>query len=101
MNISESVNYILKSYENKYKNLEEAKTASLYLDDEVTNKKGIYRYVLDGLEKHLSLRTFTDSQKLKVYNAQGGICPRCVSQHKPTATKVWKIEEMEGDHITP
>ena len=23
------------------------------------------------------------------------------SQHKPTATKVWKIEEMEGDHITP
>ena len=25
MNISESVNYILKSYENKYKNLEEAK----------------------------------------------------------------------------
>lgn len=79
----------------------ETKIASLYLDDEVTNKKGIYHYVLDGLEKHLSLRTFTDSQKLKVYNAQGGICPRCVSQHKPTATKVWKIEEMEGDHITP
>lgn len=79
----------------------ENKIAKLFLDDDVTNKKGIYLYVLDGLEKHLNLRTFTDAQKLKVYTLQGGICPRCVSLNKPTATKIWKIEEMEGDHIIP
>jgi len=79
----------------------ETRIAELYLDDEVTNKKGIYLYVLDGLEKHLSLRTFTDAQKLQVYNLQGGKCPRCASQNKPTKDKVWQIEEMEGDHIKP
>ncbi len=25
----------------------------------------------------------------------------CVLKGKPTATKIWKIDEMEGDHITP
>ncbi|MCR4662038.1 MAG: DUF262 domain-containing protein [Clostridia bacterium] len=73
----------------------------LFLDDEVTNKKGIYLYVLDGLEKHLSLRSFSESQKLAVYKAQGGKCPRCKSMNKPTKDKIWEIEEMEGDHITP
>ena len=79
----------------------ETRIAELYLDDEVTNKKGIYLYVLDGLEKHLNLRTFTDAQKLRVYNNQHGICPRCVAMNKPTKSKVWDISEMEGDHITP
>lgn len=79
----------------------ETKIATLFLDDEVTNKKGIYPYVLDGLEKHLNIRAFTDSQKFKAYTRQHGICPLCVSQGKPTANKVWKIGEMEGDHITP
>lgn len=89
-------------HSNTYNTIDfENKIAELYLDDEVTNKKGIYLYMLDGLEKHLSLRAFSDLQKLHVYNAQGGKCPRCSSMNKPTKDKVWKIEEMEGDHITP
>ena len=79
----------------------ENKISKLFLDDDVTNKKGIYLYVLDGLEKHLNIRVFTDAQKLKAYNRQHGICPLCVSKGKPTATRIWKIDEMEGDHITP
>lgn len=89
-------------HENTYdtKKLEE-RISELYLDDEVQNKKGIYTYIFDGLEKNLNLRTFTDSQKLQVYNKQAGKCPRCFAVNKPTKDKVWKIEEMEGDHIVP
>lgn len=79
----------------------ENKIASLFLDDEVTSKKGIYLYVLDNQEKHLNLREFTEAQKIKAYNKQHGKCPRCLSMHKATATKTWDISEMEADHIMP
>lgn len=36
-------------------------------DDEVTKKTGIYTYVLDRDERHLSLRTFDDKQKRTAY----------------------------------
>ena len=62
-------------------------------DDDVTSKKGIYEYLIDGEEKHLSIRSFTDKEKLKVYEKQDGICKKC--------GKKFKIEEMEADHITP
>lgn len=65
----------------------------LMMDDDVTNKKGIYKYVLDGDEKHLSIRAFTPSMKREAYERQGGICPACGGQ--------FSLEQMEGDHITP
>lgn len=79
----------------------EQKVAELMIDDEVENKKGIYEYVFDGLEKHLNLRSFSEAQKIKAYDNQKGFCPRCKSENKPTKTNVWNIEEMEADHITP
>lgn len=79
----------------------EEKIKELMLDDEVTNKKGIYPFIFDGLEKQLNLRSFTQSQKIKAYNKQHGMCPRCKAMHKPTASKKWNIDEMEADHITP
>ena len=79
----------------------EKKISKLYLDDDVTNKKGIFSFVLDGQEKHLNIREFTQNQKLEAYERQHGICPRCVSLHKPTANKSWDIDEMEADHIKP
>ena len=79
----------------------EKRVAELFADDEVTNKKGIYYYVLNGKEKYLNLRAFTESQKRTAYSRQGGICPRCAAENKPTAGKVWDYEEMEADHITP
>lgn len=89
---------------NKYKNDKfdstklEQQIEKLIMDDDVTNKKGIYSYVLTNDEKHLSIRAFTDSQKRAAYEKQKGICPLCKGDNKK---KKWEYEEMEGDHITP
>jgi len=71
----------------------EKEVARLMADDDVTNKKGIYSYVLDGEERNLSIRAFSDNQKREAYERQGGVCPACKQR--------FEIEEMEGDHITP
>ena len=71
----------------------ERETQRLLLDDEVENKKGIVPYLLTGSEKTLNLRGFTDAQKLKMYNAQKGVCPLC--------GKAFAFEEMHADHINP
>lgn len=65
----------------------------LMMDDDVTNKKGIYKYILDGQEKHLNIRQFSNKMKREVYERQAGICVSC--QNK------FEFGEMEGDHITP
>lgn len=75
----------------------EIKVKSLMENDEVTEKKGIYEYVLSGesedLAKKLSKRTFSNADKRIVYERQNGICPKCGEYHP--------IEEMQGDHIIP
>jgi hypothetical protein len=71
----------------------ETEIAQLIADDDVTNKKGIYPYVLTRDEKYLSIRTFTDSMKQKVYERQKGICTHC--------KKHFELSEMEADHIMP
>lgn len=71
----------------------EEKIVELMTDDDVTNKKGIYLYLITGKEKHLSIRAFTDNQKREAYERQQGICPNCKNH--------FEINEMEGDHITP
>lgn len=68
----------------------------LMKDEDVTNKKGIYSYVLNRNEKHLSLRAFTDNQKREAYERQKGICPKCTPPNNH-----YQINEMQGDHITP
>lgn len=67
--------------------------ARLVKDDDVTNKKGIYPYILTGDERNLSIRAFTYNQKIKAYERQLGICPIC-KQH-------FELVQMEADHITP
>lgn len=74
------------------KKLEE-EISKLMEDEDVTNKKGIYSYVLNGKEKHLNIRAFSPNQKREAYERQKGICPVC-KEH-------FEFEEMEGDHITP
>lgn len=73
-------------------NLEE-KVAALMADEDVTKKSGIYYYVFDGKEKHLSIRSFLDRDKRTVYEKQGGICPICKNH--------FEFSEMAGDHIVP
>ena len=71
----------------------ENRIAELMIDDDVTKKSGIYPFLITGDEKHLSIRTFTESQKRAAYEKQKGKCPHC-KEH-------FEIEEMEGDHIKP
>lgn len=71
----------------------EEETKRLILDDDVTKKSGIYEYLLTGKDKHLSIRSFTDAMKQKVFELQGGICVVCKD--------VFQLESMEADHITP
>lgn len=67
--------------------------ASLMKDDDVTKKSGIYPYVLDGDERHLNVRAFSENMKREAYERQEGICPKC--------NKHFDFEGMEGDHIKP
>jgi len=84
---------------NNYKDKElnpdelEKEIIELFKDDDVTNNKGIYLYLLTGKERYLNIRTFDSRQKRKAYTEQKGICPICKEE--------FKIEEMEADHITP
>lgn len=71
----------------------EKEITKLMEDEDVTNKKGIYSFVLTRKEKHLNLRSFTDKQKREAFERQKGICPKCVDH--------FEMEEMEADHITP
>ena len=84
---------------NKYKDEKldarkiELETEKLILDDDVIKKSGIYPYILTRDERHLSIRTFSDAIRQKVFEKQKGKCVIC--------RKVFNIEEMEADHITP
>ncbi|KFK90125.1 HNH endonuclease [Streptomyces sp. JS01] len=71
----------------------EAEIFTLMQDEDVTKKSGIYIYVLNREERHLSIRAFTDNQKREAYERQEGICPVC-KEH-------FELAEMEADHITP
>ena len=75
----------------------EKRIAQLLRDDEdigdITNQRGIYEYVLDGDERHLSIRNFSDKMARTAYERQKGVCPKC--------GKMYEIEQMQADHITP
>ena len=71
----------------------EEEIKKLMIDDDVTNKKGIYFYILTRNEKYLNIRAFTESQKRAAYEKQNGICKNC--------GKHFELNEMEADHITP
>lgn len=75
----------------------EVRVNELMANEEVTDKKGVYEYILSGEDENLacklSKRTFSESDKRTAYERQGGICPI-------TGEKL-PIDEMEADHIVP
>ena len=75
-----------------HKKLEE-EVSELMQDEDVTNKRGIYEYVLTRNEKFLNIRAFSDNQKREAYERQNGNCIKCGQR--------FEIHEMEADHITP
>ena len=71
----------------------EKRAASLMEDEDVTNKAGVYLYLLCGDEKHLSVRLFSEKMKREAYERQGGVCAKC--------GKHFDFSKMQADHITP
>ena len=66
---------------------------TLLMDDDVTNKKGVYAYVLSGDERNLAVRAFSQGQRREAYERQNGVCVVC--------GETFDISEMDADHITP
>lgn len=71
----------------------EDEISKLMEDEDVSKKKGVYFYVLDGKEKHLNIRAFSKNQKREAYEKQVGICAAC--------KKHFALDEVEADHLTP
>ena len=82
----------------------------LYGDEFVTDRRGIFEYVLGGEKETrlLNVRVFSDKEKKQVYARQTaeaekrGVsnCPLCAVGHEASAKRVWKIGEMDADHVT-
>ena len=86
------------------------KVSELMKDDFVTNRKGIFEYVLGNCQdtKLLNVRLFDKSTMRKVYQEQTekakaeGIsnCPYCAIGHDANSKRIWKLNEMDADHVT-
>lgn len=81
----------------------------LYADPYIKNRKGIFEYILGGSvdTKLLDVRVFDDATKKSVYATQTKIaesksesnCPLCTLGHDANKRKVWKLGEMDADHV--
>lgn len=76
----------------------EKQIKKLLIDDDVTSKPGVYPYVLGEGEKWLSIRAFTDKQKIEAFERQNG---HCYAKDCPEPDKKFDITEMHADHIVP
>ena len=102
-------------YETYHKKPYNSKTVSdevkrLYADPYIKSRKGIFEYVLGGSidTKLLEVRVFDDATKKSVYAKQTadavkkGVsnCSLCAIGHDSNKTKIWKLAEMDADHVT-
>lgn len=81
----------------------------LYSDPYVTNRKGIFEYILGGSveTKLLNVRVFDEATKKIVYENQTAEaeangesnCPLCAVGHDANKARVWKLSEMDADHV--
>ena len=86
------------------------KQRELYEDYYVKNKKGIYEFILGGCQdtRLLEVRCFDEPTKKSVYARQTaeaqakGVsnCPHCAMSNGANSTKIWKLSEMDADHVT-
>ena len=87
-----------------------AKVKELMADDFVTNHRGIFEYVLGDCKdtKLLNVRVFDKPTMRKVYEQQTskakekGVsnCPYCAIGHDNNSHRIWKLAEMDADHVT-
>ena len=86
------------------------KLQKLLQDEYVGNTKGIYEYLLGGCldTKLLNIRIFDEKTKNIVYKRQTAYatskmisnCPLCAVGNDGNKSRVWKLSEMDADHVT-
>lgn len=87
-----------------------SRASELSQDEFIKKRPNIYEFILGG-EQHpelLDIRVFEESTKKIVYNRQteqartNGVsnCPLCAESHGPNRSRIYKLEEMEADHVT-
>jgi hypothetical protein len=102
---------LYEEYHNKSYNPRElsGRIRELYGDPYVKNRRGIWEFVLGGSKdtKLLDVRVFDDATKKSTYAAQTaefepvGLsnCPLCALGHDANKSKIWKLAEMDADHV--
>lgn len=86
------------------------RVAELYGDPYVKNRRGVFEFLLGGEidTKLLDIRIFDEATKRAVYGRQTeqaksagkSNCPFCAIGHDANANKIWKLNEMDADHVT-
>lgn len=99
--------YHSKSYDPKKISADVKRLTS---DDYVKNSKGIFEYLLGGSldTKLLEVRVFEASVKRAAYSKQTELaeangksnCPLCAMGHDANKSKIYKLEEMDADHVS-
>jgi hypothetical protein len=101
-------------YETYHKNAYDPKkittaVGELVADEYVTNRKGIFEYILgDSTDKKLlAVRVFDTKVKKVAYNKQTqqaqtkgeSNCPLCAIGENANKTRIYKLDEMDADHV--
>ena len=83
---------------------------ALQADESVKCPRNIYEYVLGGEmdKKLLDIRIFEESTKRTAYKRQTEMaekqgvsnCPLCASGNNANKTRIYKLSEMDADHVT-
>jgi hypothetical protein len=82
----------------------------LAADDDVTDRKGIFEYVLGGCTdtKLLNVRVFDPKVKKATYEKQTQAaeakgesnCPLCAIGHDANKSRIYALNDMEADHVS-
>jgi hypothetical protein len=87
-----------------------AEVKRLYGDPYVNNRRGVFEYILGGLQdtKLLNVRVFDEATKRSVYEKQtsdakrkgNSNCPLCTIGHEANNSRIYKFDEMDADHVS-
>ena len=93
-----------------YSKAEVTRRVDELLADTQIDKKGIFEYILGGERNPslLNVRVFDEKTKKAVYDKQTAKararnvsnCPLCAVGHSSNAKRIYKLSEMDADHVT-
>ena len=98
-------------HSNAYNHTElSAQVQRLMKDDYITNRRGVFEYVLGGCKdtRLLNVRLFDKPTMRRVYQRQTdeakatgmSNCPLCALGVDANRGRIYKLEEMDADHVT-